>query len=912
MATCNLKIDSTHCVAGTVREEFFCVRVLGSDCPVKIRAETTTNSEDCNDTTTLYYDADTGLVFTGDVTAKARVVCPAKVEVCGLATPPVVDIVGKDCTGADVPFQGTLQSQAIHNVPGVPLLVKQCPMPTEYDRAFAVLCAPDGTKVVVQNVTDETAPFGTAPAFEAWKLDGTAYAGPLAALVDCGEEKVDISEAMWFCASGSPISRVDFWSVNTTPRALLGSFWQDISGAVIAAPAMGSYTVGDCAGAIAPSIVHWCVNGVCTDGIAWYATTTGALVRVTTTSGTVVTTPAVLECGCCPADEHTDRPLCVNMTSGEVWDVVERTALSACGGSTLAYFDLATSPAADVTADVDSVRHAGECNCCEDTLPPPVANLRLAKTVSPASAPPNALITYTLTLDNDGPDAAGGSTLADLAPSGFNFVAVQSIVYAGGAAGLTGTFPNFTIGTLPSGGQVVITYTGTYAAVGSYNNTATATTPYGTVDPVKSNNTSTVINQVVQTPATLTIAKTAPAVVDANSPLAYMITVTNTGPGAADGAGFTDTLPGNFNVTGVAWAYTGGAAGGTQTNATTYSVATMPANSSAILTINGTFTSVLDNIGNTVTGVPPTSNPNATFPTPTATVVTCSRGWTPFHDTFSPQSTLFGLFRVGAGLADQFGTVDKTTGVVASMFTLAGTNLNALGLNKSNNNAIFIDRQTGNIYMANSPGYTPVMTSTLQAGPATAANAIMGAVDANGKFYIGAISGTDMVTVVVDPFTGVQTSIPALSGPLATNGQNGYDFDFAPNGDFYLLFGGRLYVSTASSGFAGWTFVGNPAIPSTAGSLAYDQGVLIGTTATGQMFGYNISTGVTTLGATLAGGLSAVDFAGALDPICKNILLNTCDNQYYELNKVTVYTGNVNIQPGTCPSAGPPPPTPVP
>jgi len=116
----------------------------------------------------------------------------------------------------------------------------------QQDREMQVLCAPDGTKVIVQNVTPDDAPLGTAPTIEAWLLDGTPYAGLLADLGTCGGEQVDVSAVQWFCAAGQSISRTDFWDVFSTPRALLGSIWQDASGAVVAAPAVGTFTVGEC------------------------------------------------------------------------------------------------------------------------------------------------------------------------------------------------------------------------------------------------------------------------------------------------------------------------------------------------------------------------------------------------------------------------------------------------------------------------------------------------------------------------------------------------------------------------------------------------------------------------------------------------------------------------------------------
>lgn len=145
-------------------------------------------------------------------------------------------------------------------VPPTKVFVCNIDTTPKFDREFAILCAPDGTKVITQNVTPEDAPLGTAPVIEAWTLAGAAYTGDINALTDCGAEKIDVTAAQWFCAGGIPISRTDFWDVFSTPRTLIGSLWQDTSGAVIPTPAFGSYVVGDCSS---------CVSVINNDADAW-------------------------------------------------------------------------------------------------------------------------------------------------------------------------------------------------------------------------------------------------------------------------------------------------------------------------------------------------------------------------------------------------------------------------------------------------------------------------------------------------------------------------------------------------------------------------------------------------------------------------------------------------------------------
>lgn len=173
-------------------------------------------------------------------------VCPPKVHVDYVVSqtckPPDVTLEGQDCDGLPVVVTGAdNQLTEVVQAPGTVFTVKMCP--SAQDRELFVLCDLDGTKVVVQNVTPIDAPLGTAPIFETWRLDGTAWTGIAADLKDCGSEKIDIASAVWFCADGADLSRTDFFDVNTGD--LVGSIWQDVNGATVPTPA--NPKVGACA-----------------------------------------------------------------------------------------------------------------------------------------------------------------------------------------------------------------------------------------------------------------------------------------------------------------------------------------------------------------------------------------------------------------------------------------------------------------------------------------------------------------------------------------------------------------------------------------------------------------------------------------------------------------------------------------
>jgi hypothetical protein len=134
---------------------------------------------------------------------------------------------------------------------------------TVFDREPVMLCHPNGTKVYVQDVTPEDAPLGTAPTFSFWTIaiPSVPYTGDTSQLKDCGTEKIDLTAAEWFCASGVPISRSDAWDISVSPRALIGSIWQDAAGTVIPAPVAGSYVIGDCNPVKDVDKIDWCIDG---------------------------------------------------------------------------------------------------------------------------------------------------------------------------------------------------------------------------------------------------------------------------------------------------------------------------------------------------------------------------------------------------------------------------------------------------------------------------------------------------------------------------------------------------------------------------------------------------------------------------------------------------------------------------
>lgn len=157
-------------------------------------------------------------------------------------------------------------------------------------------------------------------------------------------------------------------------------------------------------------------------------------------------------------------------------------------------------------------------------------------------------VSWTVLAENLGVDAvvAPGVVFADTVPAGFT--GTWACVRTGTAVcpALSGANLNATVTTLPVGSTLKFTFTGTAPAnlaPGSVTNTATATVGATMVDPVTSNNTSSVTGtsprlsdvSVTKTPASQTIAAGASAT--------WTLTASNAGPHPADSVAVSDALP---------------------------------------------------------------------------------------------------------------------------------------------------------------------------------------------------------------------------------------------------------------------------------------------------------------------------------------------------------------------------------
>ncbi len=175
-----------------------------------------------------------------------------------------------------------------------------------------------------------------------------------------------------------------------------------------------------------------------------------------------------------------------------------------------------------------------------------MADLSATKT-GPATVNAGASISYTVVVSNAGPSAADGASFSDTVPAGITGVNASCGSATGGAAcGSVSTMGNSvtsTITTLPSGGSVTFTITGTAPASGSLSNTATVAVPSGTTDSNTNNNSSTA-STTVSLIADLAITKdNGQATYTPTFPTTYTIIVTNNGPSNASGFEISDAVP---------------------------------------------------------------------------------------------------------------------------------------------------------------------------------------------------------------------------------------------------------------------------------------------------------------------------------------------------------------------------------
>lgn len=245
------------------------------------------------------------------------------------------------------------------------------------------------------------------------------------------------------------------------------------------------------------------------------------------------------------------------------------------------------------------------------------ADLAVLKT-GPASANASTVISYTITVTNNGPNAAINASLSDTIPAGTTFA---SVVAPGGwscvtpAVNGTGTV-TCTFGSMAAGSAVFTLNVNGPAGAATVSNTATVSS--SSTDGTPGNNTSTA-NTNVTTTADLSITKTPqPGPIGTSSPLTYTIVVSNAGPGAAANVVVTDILPAGTTFTSAT--PTQGSCSGTTT--VTCNLGTIANAGSATISLTITSPSAAGPVSNTATVATSSTDPNLANNTATSIITT--------------------------------------------------------------------------------------------------------------------------------------------------------------------------------------------------------------------------------------------------------------------------------------------------
>lgn len=226
-------------------------------------------------------------------------------------------------------------------------------------------------------------------------------------------------------------------------------------------------------------------------------------------------------------------------------------------GSSIIYTVVATiSPSATGTitntATISPPADTGDPNTSNNTATDPVtltpsADMAITKSqASPNPAIPGQQVTWTITVQNNGPSAAAGVTATDTVPASVTNVTIGGSA-AGACSGSSTVLCGF--GVLNPGDTRQYTITGTLAgnATGDLANTASVSS--STPDPVPGNNSSTSITPT--NPSSLIVSKTNNlSEVVKGSNITYTVTIRNTGGAAATGVSWSDT-PTGLTVTGI-------------------------------------------------------------------------------------------------------------------------------------------------------------------------------------------------------------------------------------------------------------------------------------------------------------------------------------------------------------------------
>jgi uncharacterized repeat protein (TIGR01451 family) len=168
----------------------------------------------------------------------------------------------------------------------------------------------------------------------------------------------------------------------------------------------------------------------------------------------------------------------------------------------------------------------------------PTADLAVSISASPTVLLQGQLLTYTISVTNNGPFTATEVTLNNTLPPNVNFVSAsttQGTVYGSGTSAL--------LGTIDPGSNVIVTIVVSPTVTGNITAQTTVTLSPTETDPISYNNTASVTTTVGPAADLSVSAFATPSPVVSGSNITYIITISNQGPSAATGVTLSQSLP---------------------------------------------------------------------------------------------------------------------------------------------------------------------------------------------------------------------------------------------------------------------------------------------------------------------------------------------------------------------------------
>lgn len=174
-------------------------------------------------------------------------------------------------------------------------------------------------------------------------------------------------------------------------------------------------------------------------------------------------------------------------------------------------------------------------NSSSSTVTPQLANLVVSKTVNVPGPNVGDVVTFTITLTNNGPDAATNVLATDALPAGLQFVSATPSV--GSYSSATG---RWSVGTMTPGTPRTLQIQARVA--GSAPSTNTVVVAGDQFDPAPANNTAsvTVTPLIADLGVTTIVSNAMPSV---GGSVTFTTTLTNNGPSSATAVTGTDVLP---------------------------------------------------------------------------------------------------------------------------------------------------------------------------------------------------------------------------------------------------------------------------------------------------------------------------------------------------------------------------------